>query len=265
MLIYDLIKADKHNAEADRINIKALNRYGDAERKRMEQEQKTLQSMQKLVNRKKGILTTSMQEFVELYKVIIKVELLEIDGTRETEFSKLSPEVISEMQNMITVSGYSLSNGQTMSTFTMGFLVGGLAGGITKIISKEAELNEAAARVRKKASEVAASQQETITSALDAIYQRTERMANLMIKMNILFRKNMSVVKEALERNGSNKKLYTKKEIQNVHICLEFALAIKVILDEPILDMEGELMQHSITAIMVGEEKLSRLEAAINE
>lgn len=265
MFILDMIKADKHNAEADRINIKALNMLGNAEREQREQEQKTMQSLEKLANRKRGIISTSISEFISLYEKIMTINFNESDGIKQLEMSQLSVAVIGEMKSMITVAGYALSPNQAVSTFLVGVLkFGGLVGGVSSLIAKEAELEVASARLRRKQADVATSQSETVKVALDAIYQRAERMSKLLAQLNVLFRKSIEVTSGIIEKNGRDRRNYSTQEKKYIENCLNFADAVKKILDVPLLDETGELTIKSVEAIQTGESYLNSINMAIN-
>lgn len=251
MFILDLIRADKYNAEADKINIKALNKLGNAVREQQEQEQKTMQSLEKLANRKRGIIATSIKDFIVVYEKIMTIAFNESDGIKQLEFSNISPAVIGEMKSMVTVTGWSLTSSQIVSIF--------LIGGISRIIAKEAELNAAAAKARRRAADVAASQSETITTALDAVYQRAEQMLKVLTQLNLLFRKCIENTSTIIEKNGRNRMNYSVQEKEYVRTCLNFADTIKKVLDVPLLDEAGEITVKSIEAIQIGEDYLQKI------
>ena len=64
--LYDINKACEIDERARKRNIKAFQKSGEASRKLSEYEQKTKMALEKLSNRKKGILETSLMEFVGL-------------------------------------------------------------------------------------------------------------------------------------------------------------------------------------------------------
>ena len=63
--VYNMIQSDKNNARAEKINIKAFNREEKAKAKVKEKENQVHDSIEKLVNRKKAILITSMNDFLD--------------------------------------------------------------------------------------------------------------------------------------------------------------------------------------------------------
>ena len=194
MFILDMIRADKYNSRADSINIKAFNKLAKTQELQREKQIKTSQSIIKLANRKKGIISTSINDFINLYERIMKVNFTETDGIREVYKLNNSVEVIDEMKLMISTAAQVLTEKDAVNTFLVGFFkFGGLVGGVSNIISKEAELNECAARMRKKQISVIESQIETINTSLEVIYERAERISVILAKINILFRKSIEV------------------------------------------------------------------------
>lgn len=265
MFILDMIRADKYNAEADKINIKALNNLSNAERELYDQQSKTLKSMEKLANRKRGILLTSIDEFIQVYEKIMTINFTESDGIKQLNDANYSSVAISELRTMVVTSGYSMDTSQTISTFLVGTITGGLIGGFSNIIAKEAELNVVAAKMRKKQAAVASSQAETIKVALDAIYQRSERLAKLLAQMNLLFRKSIQNTSYIVDKNGRDRLNYSIDEKQGIRNCLNFADAVKKVLDAPLIDEEGDLTKKSIEAIQAGEEFLSQISSISNK
>lgn len=264
MFILDMIKADKYNAEADKINIKALNKLGNAEREQKEQQERTMLSLEKLANRKRGIISTSIKDFISVYGKILKINFDESDGIKELETSKFSLAVIDEMKSMVTVAGFSLTSSQTVSTFIVGVMkFGGLVGGVSNIIAKEAELNAVAAKLRRKQADVASSQAETIIVALDAVYQRAERMSKLLAQLNALFRKSIETTSLIIDKNGKDRNGYSNEEKGYIANCLNFADAVKKILDVPLIDETGDLTIKSIEAIETGEKYLQSINKII--
>lgn len=64
-----------------------------------------------------------------------------------------------------------MKSNQLIATFTIGVFKTGIVGGVANKIAKEAELNVAAAKMRKKQAAVVTSQAETIVVTLDAIVE----------------------------------------------------------------------------------------------
>ncbi|MFC3906846.1 hypothetical protein [Clostridium disporicum] len=265
MFILDMIKADKYNSRADSINIKSFNKLAKTQELQREQQIKTSQSIIKLANRKKGIISTSINDFINLYERIMKINFIETDGIREVYKLNNSVGVIDEMKIMISTVSQVLTEKDTVNTFLVGFLkFGGLTGGVSNVIEKEAELNENAARMRKKQINVIESQIKTINTSLEAIYERAERISIILAKINILFRKSIEVTSKIIDKNGADRFKYSKEEKEYIRNCMNFADAVKKILDTPLFDANGELTIQSKEAIIAGEEFLNRINSIID-
>ena len=88
-LINNMIKADRNNERADLINIKSFNKEEESNQLIRELEEKMSLSLDKLANRKRGILITSMKDFIEIYEKIKKIEFQESDGIRAVSYTHL--------------------------------------------------------------------------------------------------------------------------------------------------------------------------------
>ena len=262
MFILDMIRADKYNSRADSINIKAFNKLAKTQELQREQQIKTSQSIIKLANRKKGIISTSINDFINLYERIMKVNFIETDGIREIYKLNNSVGVISEMKIMISTASQVLTERDIVNTMLVGVLkLGILTGGVSNVIAKEAELNESAARIRKKQISVIESQIETINTS---IYERAERISVILAKINILFRKSIEVTSKIIDKNGADRLKYSKEEKEYIRNCMNFADAVKKILDTPLFDENGELTIQSKEAIASGEEFINKINSIIN-
>lgn len=274
--IFNMIKADKNNERADNINIKALNKMEDAQRERREQEKKTMMALEKLANRKKGILSTSIKDFIDTYEKIMTVNFNGGKGIKELSFSKLTPVVLGEMKSMVSTAGLTMTTAQTVSTFLIGnvigsaidiaiggLVLGGVISGVSNVIAKEAELNVSAAQMRKKQATVVASQAETVSVALNAIFQRAERISELLAKLNIIFRKSIEVVTIIIDEKGIIASNYSDFDIDCITTCINIASAIKSILETPLINENGEITAKSMEAIEIGEEYLQKINREI--
>lgn len=246
-----MIKADKLNEQAEKINVRAYERAAEAEQRVRTQNEKTQTAIMKLINRKRGIYQTSIIAFLELYRDLQKVELEEGAGLKELRSAFLTPIAVESMKEMAGVSQSQLSDTQVFATY--------IFTGIAGVIKKESEMNLSAAKIRSSQSYVIEKQAETICMALDAIVQRSDHIANLLRNLNVLFIKSLQHCQSIMERCGSDKSRYTLKDREAIMICFNFAKGIKDILDVPLLDEAGEITQKSREVIETGEAFLNRM------
>lgn len=257
--IWNMIQADKNNARADKINLKAFEKIQNAKEKQEEQEQKMYMSLEKLANRKKGILCTSIKEFIETYEKIMKIDFKDGDGIRELSITKLPPEMISDVRNMsATAIGMTMTTGQTIATYL-------IKGGISGIIAKEAEMNLGVANIRKRQANVIEAHSETICTALDAIIQRCDRISEILAKLNLLFMKSIKTTGEIISQKGMNRLNYTRSDKEEIMTCINIASTIKKILDTKLFDEKGEITKQSIEAIQIGDQYLNQINNVINK
>lgn len=257
-VIKNMVESDRNDARANSINIKSLNRLGESQRLLNEQIEKTEMAIEKLANRKKGILCTSMNDFINVYNKIIKINFKEESELKE--FKSIGKTIIDlkEMNSMIMTAGFSMSTSQLISTYI-------IKGSISGIILKESEANIAAAHMRKKQINVSISQNKTINMALDAIYKRAERISDLLAKLNIIFRKSINTTTSIINCKGENRNLYDEEEKRKFMTCINLASAIKSIIDSPLLDNDGEITQKSLEAISLGDKYLKQLNNLVSE
>ncbi|MGE4284709.1 MAG: hypothetical protein AB7G87_13525 [Clostridia bacterium] len=255
--VENMITYDRNTAKAEEINVKALNRMGNAQREQLNKEEKAKTSLIKLANRKKGILMTSMKQFLELYERIITINFVEGDGIKELWLSNFTPAIIEEVKTMTSVAGNTLSTGQAIATMLV-------RGGISGVIAKESEIGINIAHMRNKQARVIESQAETMCVALDAMSQRSERLAEVLTRLNMLLLKSISNTSEIIEKNGKDRKRYSQDEKDCLQTCMNVASAVKKVLDTPLLDRDGEITVQSLEAIQIGEDYINRISNTTN-
>lgn len=253
--IANMIKADKMDAEAERRVVKALNRQNDAENDLYYHKRLTEQSLEKLVNRKKGIISTSITDFISLYEKIGKINFNQSDGMSELLGGSQLPVIVNEMRSMATVSNKTLTPQQTY----IAFLVGGIPG----LIKKEAELNLANAKILDSSLRVAASHAESAIVVLDAIYQVFERISKLLAQLNLLLRKSIETTSLIIEKNGNSRLNYSQQDKDYIRTLINTADAVKKVIDAPLFEKDGEISQKAREVIEVGENYLEQINMMI--
>lgn len=254
--VLNMMSADKNNAKADRINIKAFEKIAVAEEQKKKQEYETKMAILKLANRKRGILSTSMNDFVRVYEKIIAINFQESDGIKELENLTLSPISLQEMKSMIDVAGIQMTTGEVVATYL-------IKGGISGIIAKDSEVNVSVASMRKRQADVVASQLENVCIALEDIKQRANMISQLIAKLNILLRKSIETTETIICEKGKNRNNYSKHDKEYIITCMNLASAIKKVIDTKLLDENGEIAEQSIEAIRIGEDYLQKIGQAV--
>lgn len=252
--------ADSLDDKARKTYAKAYDRQFSAQIMANKKKEEAENSILKFANRKRAILMTSIPDFLELYSVIKKINFVESDGIRELEKKLLLPEnveslklVVSKCGRMVRMTDEELVKSLVISRLLLGST--GYSAGIlmTDIFVKESAQRLKNAQAQNKASRVTESQAKTVEVALQGIIDRSERLSDLLSNMNLLFVKSIKICKVIVDRNGIDKEMYTVQDRKYLMNCLNFAVAVKNIIDVPLLDAEGHITEQSLKALEVGE------------
>ena len=207
-----------------------------------------------LINRKKAIISTSINDFIEMYSVIKKINFIEGEGIQELEKVMTISENISAMKQMtLSVAG---SVKMTDKDVVKAFLMGGLIGASAISDSKQ---NLKAANNQMRSANVMYSQAQTAETALNGIIDRCNNFSELLVKLNIIFIKSIRECRNIVARNGEDKMSYTQSDRAQLMTCINIASTIKSLLDVPILDSNGEITQKSFEALQTGREYLNQI------
>ena len=212
-------------------------------------------SLRKLVNRKKAMLSTRMKEFLSVYQKIKEIDFRPGDGILELEATTLSVQATTELRHM------TLSTLKHMSEKEL--LVQYVFTGIGGAILADSKRNASIADNQKRISNVMYSQAEIMSVAILAISERCEQIAALLAKFSVLFASSIQETDRVIKKNRSNRDLFTLEEIEELRTCINLAGAIKAILDAPILNADGTLTELSLSVLLDGERRLSDLSLKI--
>jgi hypothetical protein len=252
-LIYDVNKTIKIDEQTQKKYTKAYERRIAAERLKHEKHIQVDNSLRRVANRKKAILSTSMPDFLDIYEKIMKINFVPGDGILELDKNIMAPAEISQIRGM-TVTAISP---MTDKELVISYLLKGLGGAMVD----DSKRNLAMASSQMKVSNVIYSQAETYAVASDAIIERSNRIATLLARMDLLFFKSIQTSNEVIIKNGFSRKKYTSDDRKVLMTCINLADAIKKILDAPLIDENGKITQESFEALQVGNEYLQELEA----
>lgn len=251
-MVSDMKKSDEINERAQKKRVQAMRTLSDAENDRRCEEEKMHQAILKLATRKKGILTTSIERFIDVYGKIKQIKFNDSDGIRELD--TFSPSCCNDMKNQIIfIQQKDLSSDVVFTkNVVVNLLFLGLPAAITTSIVNEAqnELNMASSKLKQ--ARVLAEQQKIYSLSYQAISERADRMKEILTALNVLFVKSLNNTEEIIEKKGNDRKRYETTDIMQIGTCLNLAKAVKDILDAPILDQEGELAKESMAAIERG-------------
>ena len=297
---HQLNKAEGIDDSAKRLTLKSMNRVGDARKAVHDEENNTQIAVERLANRKFGVLQTSIKNFLQSYERLMKINFTESDGIKEladhnfvennlknmTTFSETVTATVKQsdhsgmefLSGMLSAGGGFLcmggmaafavsapiSAGAIVTALNPAFLPATFFMGITNSIVGDSEKNLKAAQIHKKYSNVVVAQAETNIEVLRAIRERADRLTNLLTKLNILFLKSIKATDSLIEKNGSERSLYTVQDKEMIRNCLNLADAVKSVLDTPLFENDGKIAEVSQTALKTGEDYLQRIEQVMS-
>lgn len=219
--------------------------------------QKANISLAKLVNRKKAILSGRMNDFLSVYQQIREINFNPGEGIIELFEDQLFVDRTEGIQEMVASSMKPMSEKELFVTYLISPV--GMAGAILK----EAKRNEKMAKSQLREAFVLSDQANLIGIALDAITQRADQFSEMLAKFGVLFEAYIDKTNQIISKNGTERKNYSKGEREVLMNCVNFAVAVKAILDIPILGKDGNVTQEAIAAIEDGEKRLIEFKAHI--
>lgn len=264
-VVSDMMKSDELNERAERKRIRAMRTLSDAENDRICEEEKMDQEILRLGTRKKGILTTSIKRFIDVYGQIMRIKFLESDGIKELD--NFSPSCCDEMRNQITIIQQKDLSPSSVITKNVvkGYLFFGVAGAISSSIVDDAknELNMASDKLKQ--ARVLAEQQKIYGLSCHSISERANRMTQILTSLNILLVKSLNNTEKMIEEKGNVRGHYTSEDIAQIGTCLNLAKAVKDILDAPILDQDGTLAKETLAVLEKGNQCVLDMQNNISE
>lgn len=238
MTIIDMITTDR----PDRADLtECVERPELASKELQIQHEVTIKSWEKLANRKKMILSTTIKNFISIYEKLVTIDFNESDNMFQLKHNNIENKIIDELRSMVVTSGFTMNYNQTIYTYLVGALL------------DRSFLDEDAKIIHKKS----VPKQKVIT--LDSIYLRSERLSVLLAHLNLHFKKHLDVTADIFVKNGRDRSNYATEEKQYIHNCLNIAETVKLIIDTPLIDDTGALSEKSLEALRVGNDCLIQL------
>lgn len=256
-VVYDMWQSDKYEKKARNINYEAFSIVESAARKSREEYAKTTQTLLKLANRKKGIMNGSLPKFLDVYQKIIRINFQEVDSSAQDRALVLRENSLRGIDQMISVSGVSMSDKEIVGTFLFSWEYGGLSGAV----KKEAKINLDLAYTRSDEADVIARQYETAQIALKGIGDKAESFLKLLAQMNLLFLKSIQHTDKIIDSNGFDRQNYSTDDKKALMSCINFAQAIKDILEAPLFEADGKVSRQANRALAVGDEYIKKFQS----
>jgi hypothetical protein len=262
-VVNDFRQSDKLSSQASEKNLKSMNQIEEARAAQRLKQEEARQAMIRLGNRKKGILSSSMKKFLGVYEQLKKINFVVTDGI--AELSNLPSTLTEELSGQILYVSTHMTEKELISTFVFNSLIWGVAGGISTSIKKDSQRKLDMAQARAKQARAIAEQTTTIGLAYEAVFERANRITDVLTKLNLLFLKSLSNTQDIIEKNGTDKNNYSLQERESLAICINLAKAVKSIIDTPLLDESGKITIQSLKAIENGQNYLQKINCEMNQ
>lgn len=247
--------ADNYNREARHVNYEAFTMVEAASRKFQSQRDKLDETLTKLANRKRAVMSSSLPKFVAVHERIVQINFSRRLSDNVIRSLTLRPENLSAINQMISVSGVQMSTEQTLGTFIFGGLIGGA-------IKKEARINLDVAQTRSDEAEVIAHNIDTARLAVEGINDKADSVLKLLTQMNALLLKSIQHTSTLVERNGFDVERYSDADIDDIMNCCNFAVAVSDMLKAPLFDANGKLSRQIDETLSAGNEQVKKIQAA---
>ena len=257
-LIGDIWKADDYNREARHVNYEAFTMVEAASRKFQSQRDKLDETLTKLANRKRTVMSSSLPKFVAVHERIVQINFSRRLSDNVIRSLTLRPENLSAINQMISVSGVQMSTEQTLGTFLFSWEYGGIGGAI----KKDARINLDIAQTRSDEAEVIAHNIDTARIAVEGINDKAESVLKLLTQMNALLLKSIQHTSTLVDRNGFDVERYSDADIDDVMNCCNFAVAVSDVLKAPLFDANGKLSRQVDETLSTGNEQVKKIQAA---
>lgn len=278
-VISDFWQADKYEKSARNANYEAFSMIEAAARKLRSQHEKLESTLMKLANRKKGIMSVTLQKFVAVHEKIVRINF-ENRPALDVKSLALRQEDLNLMNQMVSVSGMQMSDKEIVGTLLFSSEYGGVAGsiggmlisgmggafvgavftGLSGAIKKDAKINLDIAYTRSDEAEVIAHNTDTARIAVEGINDKAEAVLKLLAQMNALFLKSIQHTSTIIERNGFDVTHYSDADIDDIMNCCNFAKAVSDILKAPLFESDGKLSRQIDKTLSIGNEYIKKIQ-----
>ena len=192
---------------------------------------------------------------MEVYGQIQKIEL---EKKNKDELAIMEGKNIQKIEFLDHISVVHKKN-YTDKELVCGLLTRGLG----KLMVMDSERYMAAANSQMRASNVAYAQAESVAEVYDAIVGRADRIANVLMKMNVLFVKSIQETEATIARNGLNVRNYSEYDKGVLMTCVNLAAAVSDMMDVPVVDEKGQVSEAAMEMIQTGEAYIAKMSSAM--
>lgn len=246
-------KADKITKESEARFERQSKRTAKAKAEMMRKQQNVEDCLNKLVVRKKAVVTSSFNQFFDVMSRIKKITFDEedkivkiIDGSKFDVFKK-------NYERIDVVAKDSMSDKEIIARLIFGPILSGptalLYGNLAGLLVADAKLQSQKDEALIKESKVYRAYAENQTEALSVLCVQLENLVSLVTKMNVLFLKEIKKGANLIEERGINKSNYSIEDKKFLMNLFNLAEGMRIIIETPVFDEKNKLTNDIIQII----------------
>lgn len=255
-LLYSANKSIETDDAARAKYAKAFTKEAEAQQLVYEKKLYADKRIENVVKKKRAIINVSLPMFVKVYEQIQKVNIerkdINVDLLGYSEMKKFNILSYTEIVSKKDFSDKELVLGIALK-------------GISGMMIEDSKRNMSAANSQMSASNVVYSQAKSISELYDAIAERSNRIAKLLTRMNVLFISSISETENTINRNGFDVRNYSDRDKATLMMCVNIAKAMPDLLKIPVVNENGKITQAAIDMLLTGEESLNKFNEIINQ
>lgn len=291
----DMFSADSNRERAERKNTRAIRQLGESFKEEYDAKQKAGVALIQLANRKRGIIQSSIQRFIDVYRKLKECRFNRGEGLDElSDLDEMVANIDGLEKLCLSVNthrreGAEFVSDMLSSTGTIaavgaltGFVyLGGVAGAvdgalifatnpvlgpvaavsaITGSIERDSKMELQQAKGREKFVDVYSQHAKGEVEVARAIYDPAMKQKEFLTKCNNLFMRAITETEKIIEKNGKNKELYSVAEKEYIRTCLNLADAIGKGIRAPLYDKDSNLTKQAQFIIAEGNKYLQHME-----
>ncbi len=208
--------------------------------------------LQKLINRKRALLSGRLPQFIDVYQQIQKIQFQPGDGIFELENTAFTVHDAEEVTSMIDTSRKPMTEKELVAKYLM-FGVGGM-------LLADSKRNAQIADDQRYIASTIKAQTENMEIVLDAIGTRADQISTVLARFGLLLGKSTAKTEQVIRQNGSERNRYSQSDREVLMNCVNLAKGIKDILDVPILGQDGSVTDESLKALECSQAQLKEFE-----
>lgn len=236
-----------YQAELNSLHDKMENIADRTEKKFQKAKRETEYKLDRLTFLKQTVYEKSFKSFVDSFSKIKNVEITENQEFKDS--LGMIKDVVIDYYTNTTAREIESENTAALKGAVLGGLFGGtyLVSGVIKGVKLQYAIEEAEAEYAKL--KVEAEKVNRKTTKLSAIGKRADELYEVTSTLDHLFNLAIKEMKATIQRAGTNYRDYNQKEREQLFITVQFAEAIKKLINVPIVTKSQGVSKESGTLL----------------